>query len=103
VMEDGQVKVRGVSSRAVALGELARMVEEQPDLVEREPPNPANGVPIEGLAAWRDFSPSGATYSSGTHLAVVEIDPETGEVQVLKHVAVDDCGRILNNYMVESQ
>jgi carbon-monoxide dehydrogenase large subunit len=34
---------------------------------------------------------------------VVEIDTETGEVQVLKYVAVDDCGRVLNHYLVESQ
>ena len=103
VMENGRVAVRGVPARMIEAGELARMVEEQPDLIEREPPNPANGTPIEGLAAWRDFSPPGAAYSSGTHLAVVEIDTETGEVQVLKYVAVDDCGRVLNHYLVESQ
>jgi aerobic carbon-monoxide dehydrogenase large subunit len=103
VMADGQVQVRGVATRAVTLGELARMVEEQPDLIEHEGPNPANGVPIEGLAAWRDFSPTGATYASGTHLAVVEIDGETGEVHILQYVAVDDCGRILNHYLVEAQ
>src|SRR2546421_1782016 len=103
VMEDGQVMVRGVSARAIELGELARMVEEQPDLIVRESPNPANGAAIEGLASWRDFSSPGATYSSGTHLAVIEIDPHTGEVQVLKYVAVDDCGRIVNHYLVESQ
>ncbi len=102
-MEGGKLTVRGVSARAIDLGELARMVEEQPDLIERESPNPANGTPIEGLAAWRYFSPPGATYSSGTHLAVVEIDPDTGEVQVLKYVAVDDCGRVLNHYLVEAQ
>lgn len=103
VLENGQVIVRGTPTRTVAIGELARMVEKQPDLIEREAPNPANGAPIEGLAAWRDFSPPGATYSSGTHMAVVEIDPETGEVQILKYVAVDDCGRVLNHYLVEAQ
>ena len=103
VMEDGRVFVRGTPARAVALGELARMVEERPDLVEREAPNPANGVPVEGLAAWRDFSAQGAAYSSGTHLAVVEVDPESGEVRILKYVAVDDCGQVLNHYLVEAQ
>jgi aerobic carbon-monoxide dehydrogenase large subunit len=103
VIDDGRITVRGAPARAINLGELARMVEDQPDLIERESPNPANGAPIEGLAAWRDFSPPGAAYSSGTHLAVVEVDLETGEVQVLKYVAVDDCGRILNHYLVESQ
>ncbi len=103
LMEGGQISVRGVPARAVSLGELARMVEEQLDLIEREPPNPANGTPIEGLAAWRDFSSPGSTYSSGTHLAVVEIDPETGEMQILKYVAVDDCGRVLNHHLVDAQ
>jgi carbon-monoxide dehydrogenase large subunit len=102
-LEDGQVQVRGVPSRAVTLGELARLVEEQPDLIEHEPPNPANRRPIEGLAAWRDFSPSDSTYSSGAHLAVVEVDADTGKVRLLRYVAVDDCGRVLNHYLVEAQ
>jgi carbon-monoxide dehydrogenase large subunit len=103
LVEDGQVMVRGTPTQTVSLGELARMVEEQPALIEREVPNPANGTPIEGLAAWRDFSPPGATYSSGTHMAVVEIDPETGEIHILNYVAVDDCGRVLNHFLVEAQ
>ncbi len=103
LLEDGRVMVHGVSTRAVPLGELARLVEAQPDLIEHEPPNPANGKPIEGLAAWRDFNPPDATYSSGAHLALVEVDSETGEVRLLRYVAVDDCGRILNHYLVEAQ
>jgi len=102
-LEDGRVMVRGVPTRAVELGELARLVEEHPDLIERERPNPANGVPIEGLAAWRDFAPSSATFSSGAHLAVVEVDADTGEVRILQYVAVDDCGRVLNHYLVDAQ
>jgi len=103
VIKDGRVLVQGVPARAVALGELAGLVEEQPDLIEREPPNPANGVPIEGLAAWRDFTPPNSTYSSGAHLAVVEVDSDTGDVHLLTYVAVDDCGRVLNHYLTEAQ
>ncbi|HLX56597.1 MAG TPA: xanthine dehydrogenase family protein molybdopterin-binding subunit [Ktedonobacteraceae bacterium] len=103
VMDDGKVAVRGAPARAIDLGALASMVEEHPGLIEHEQPNPSNDAPVEGLAAWRDFSPPGATYSSGTHLAVVEVDPETGEVEILKYVAVDDCGRVLNHYLVEAQ
>ncbi len=102
-MENGQVRVRGVSTRAIGLGELAKLVEEQPDLIEREKPNPVNGVPIQGLAAWRDFMPSSATFSSGTHVAVVEVDSNTGEVHILQYVAVDDCGRVINQYLVDAQ
>jgi len=103
VIQNGQITVQGTSTRTIALGELARMVEEQPELIKRDAPNPANGAPIEGLAAWHDFSPPGATYSSGTHLAVVEVDSDTGEVTILTYVAVDDCGQILNHYLVEAQ
>jgi len=102
-MTGGQVRVRGVPGRGISLGELARQVEEQPDLIEHDPPNPVNGTPIEGLAAWREFSPSAPTYSSGTHVAIVEVETETGEIRVLNYVAVDDCGRILNAYLTEAQ
>jgi aerobic carbon-monoxide dehydrogenase large subunit len=103
VIKNGQVIVRGVPTRSIGLGDLARLVEEQPELIEREPPNPANGTPIEGLAAWRDFAPQGPAYASGTHIAVVEVDSETGEVGILKYIAVDDCGRVLNHYLAEAQ
>lgn len=102
-MESGRVVVRGVPARGIALGELARLVEEQPELLERDSPAQVNGIAIEGLAAWRDFAPSGASYASGAHLAVVEVDFETGEVHILSYVAVDDCGRILNHMLVEGQ
>lgn len=103
VLEDGKVTVRGVPTRSVELGELARRVEEQPDLIEHEAPNPVNGALIEGLAAWHDFAPAGAGFSSGTHLALVEIDRDTGDVHILSFIAVDDSGRIINHYLAEAQ
>ncbi len=99
----GQVSVRGVPTRTISLGKLATMVEEQPELIERENPNPVNGTPIEGLAAWRDFRPTNATVCSGAHLAVVEIDAETGEMHVLQYVAVDDSGNVLNHHLADAQ
>src|SRR6266516_517446 len=102
-LADGRVSVRGVPARAVTLGDLARMVEEEPGLIEHDKPNPVNGTPIEGLAAWRDFSPSNATYSSGAHLAVVEVVTETGEIHILQYTAVDDSGTVLNNYLADAQ
>jgi len=103
VIEGGKVMVRGVPARALELGELARRVEEQPDLIEHECPEPGDGRPVEGLAAWRSFASSGLTFSSGAHIAVVEIDSDTGEVRILSYVAVDDCGRVLNHYLAEAQ
>ena len=55
------------------------------------------------MAAWRDFTPSNAAFSSGTHTAVVEVDTDTGETHILSYVAVDDGGRILNSYLAEAQ
>ena len=100
---EGRIRVRGVPARAVTLGELARMVEEQPDLIEQDKPNPVNGTPIEGLAAWRDYRPSNPTYCSGAHLAVVEVDSETGDVHILQYSAVDDSGNVLNHTLAEGQ
>ncbi|HEX9058519.1 MAG TPA: xanthine dehydrogenase family protein molybdopterin-binding subunit [Ktedonobacterales bacterium] len=100
---DGRITVRGVPSRTIQLAELARAVEEHPELIEHEPPNPVNGAPIEGLAAWRSFTPPGMTFTSGAHIAVVEVAGETGEVNVLRYVAVDDCGRVLNHYLAAAQ
>ncbi|MCS7133256.1 MAG: xanthine dehydrogenase family protein molybdopterin-binding subunit [Candidatus Caldarchaeum sp.] len=44
-----------------------------------------------------------ATYGNSAHVAVVEVDPETGKVKLLRYVAVHDCGKILNKPIVEGQ
>lgn len=103
VVADGAISVRGAPAHSVSLADLARAVEAQPELIEREAPNPINGAVIEGLAAWRSFTPAGLTFSSGAHVAIVEIDGDTGEVHVLRYVAVDDCGRILNHTLAAGQ
>ena len=56
-----------------------------------------------GLAAELDFDQGSGTYPFGAHVAVVEVDTETGEVELVRHVAVDDCGRILNPLLVAGQ
>jgi carbon-monoxide dehydrogenase large subunit len=49
------------------------------------------------------FSASGATFPFGAHLAVVEVDMETGRVRLVRHVACDDAGRVLNPLILEGQ
>ncbi|MGH7915901.1 MAG: xanthine dehydrogenase family protein molybdopterin-binding subunit, partial [Candidatus Binataceae bacterium] len=56
-----------------------------------------------GLDASSFFEPSGCTFPFGTHVAIVEIDPETGVVKFDRYVAVDDCGRIISPLLVEGQ
>lgn len=51
----------------------------------------------------RDVEPEGATFPFGSHVAVVEVDLDTGKVELLRHVACDDCGRIMNPMIVAGQ
>ncbi|EQD75756.1 Aldehyde oxidase and xanthine dehydrogenase, molybdopterin binding domain protein, partial [mine drainage metagenome] len=55
------------------------------------------------LFAEVDFNPDGSTYPFGAHLAVVEVDSETGKVSILRMIAVDDAGRLLNPLLAEGQ
>ncbi|RZT87032.1 carbon-monoxide dehydrogenase large subunit [Pseudonocardia sediminis] len=57
----------------------------------------------ETLAAALDSKQAGATFPFGAHVSVVEVDTETGRVTPLRHIAVDDCGRIVNPLLVEGQ
>jgi carbon-monoxide dehydrogenase large subunit len=49
------------------------------------------------------YDPPNFTYPFGSHLAVVEVDPETGQIEVKKYVALDDCGPQINPVIVEGQ
>ncbi len=55
------------------------------------------------LAAQLDVTLTGATFPFGAHVSVVEVDTETGLVTPLRHIAVDDCGRVLNPLLVAGQ
>jgi carbon-monoxide dehydrogenase large subunit len=56
-----------------------------------------------GLGAEIDLTLDGTAYSSGTHVSVVEVDIETGGARLVRHVAVDDCGTVLNPTVVTGQ
>jgi carbon-monoxide dehydrogenase large subunit len=89
VVGDGALQVAGVPAKSVSWTELAAAAAEQK---------------IEGgLAHELDFDGSDATYPFGSHVAVVEIDRETGRVDLIRHIAVDDCGTILNPMLVNGQ
>lgn len=57
----------------------------------------------EPLSADFIFDQGGASFPFGAHIAVVEVDLDTGHVTLLRHVAVDDCGTVLNPVLVEGQ
>jgi len=56
-----------------------------------------------GLSATYFFEPKNFTFPFGTHVCVVEIDKETGETRIVKYVAVDDCGKVINPLLVDGQ
>ena len=92
--DDGRIGVAGAPDRALTWGELALAATESPRLPEGLEP---------GLSASVKFKQRDSTFPFGAHVAVVEVDMETGEVRPVRHVAVDDCGRILNPLLVEGQ
>src|SRR6266536_2021129 len=56
-----------------------------------------------GLEESYFFDPKDMLFDYGTQVAAVEVDPETGHIALLRHVMVDDCGRVINPLLVEGQ
>src|SRR4030095_16591896 len=56
-----------------------------------------------GLVATHFFEPKNFTFPNGTHVCVVEVDKETGDVEILRYVAVDACGKQINPVTVQGQ
>jgi carbon-monoxide dehydrogenase large subunit len=56
-----------------------------------------------GLSATYFFEPKNFTFPFGTHIAVVEVDRDTGDIKFLRYVAVDDCGKVINPMLVDGQ
>lgn len=84
--EDG-FAVRGVPTASVSWADLARHASDRD----------------EPLAVTTDFEQQHPTFPFGSHVAIVEVDTETGLVTPLRHIAVDDCGRVVNPLLVGGQ
>ncbi|MGH7763277.1 MAG: xanthine dehydrogenase family protein molybdopterin-binding subunit [Candidatus Dormibacteraceae bacterium] len=83
VIEDGLISVRGAPAKSVPATKV---------------------IPEAGLEVRESFDPKRPTaYSSGCHAAVVAVDPETGQVEVLRYVIAHDVGKSINTMMVEGQ
>jgi carbon-monoxide dehydrogenase large subunit len=83
---DAKVRVAG-TDRAISFADLAVHPAATP----------------EKLKAASDFSPDVPTYPNGTHIAEVEIDPDTGVTDIVSYRTVDDCGVVVNHAIVEGQ
>ena len=86
--ESGSFAVVGTPAKAVSWAEVAEHVD-----AAQQP----------GLQAESDFQPESPTFPFGAHLSVVEVDRDTGQVTVLRHVACDDAGLLVNPMIVDGQ
>jgi carbon-monoxide dehydrogenase large subunit len=83
LIDDGMITVKGTPSRRVPVTEI---------------------VPDEGIEVLETFDPKrGLAFSSGCHAAVVAVDPDTGQVEVLRYVIAHDTGQAINELIVEGQ
>ena len=92
VNEDGQYFVQGAPANAKTFQEVALAAYWYESLPEGTEP---------GLEAVSIFDPQNFTWPFGTHIAVVEVDGDTGEVELQKYVALDDVGNVINPMIVE--
>jgi aerobic carbon-monoxide dehydrogenase large subunit len=91
---DNKFFVKGSPSKAKAWGEVCLTAYLAHNI-------PAGIEP--GLEATTFFDPTNFTFPFGTHIAVVEVDAETGAVKMRRYVAVDDVGNVMNPMIVEGQ
>ncbi|TMJ10262.1 MAG: xanthine dehydrogenase family protein molybdopterin-binding subunit [Bacillati bacterium ANGP1] len=93
-VDGARFQVRGSPQRAVEFKDVARAAYKGAKL----PPGTEPGLEVTHF-----FAPPERVFPFGTHVCVVEIDPQTGEVMIRRYVAVDDCGTILNPLLVAGQ
>jgi carbon-monoxide dehydrogenase large subunit len=93
VLENGDAKVSG-TDRAVPIAALARAAYHQTHAFK--------GEITPGLSASADYDPPG-TFSNACHVAIVEVDIETGRTKIEKFLAVEDAGRIINPLIADGQ
>ena len=92
--DDGRIGIAGVPDTGTTLAEVARLAADPGMLPEGVEP---------GLDADDTWIQEEASFAFGTHVSVAEVDTETGDVRLISHVAVDDCGTIFNRMVVDGQ
>ena len=92
--ENGKFFVKGSPDQSKTIQEIATMANVAWNMPEGMEP---------GLEASAFYDPPNFVYPFGTHLAVVEVDPDNGNIEVKRYVAGDDCGPQINPMIVEGQ
>ncbi len=95
VIEDGKVSIVGIPGKSITLGELAQRA------------NPMRGAvkpgTEPGLESTQYFGPPSGATANGVHAIIVEMDPETFDLTILKYVVVHDCGTVINPMILAGQ
>ena len=95
VVADGKVSITGIPEKFIRLGELAQRA------------NPMRGAVTPGtepgLESTQYFGPAKGATANGVHAAIIEVDPETFDLKILKYVVVHDCGTVINPLILEGQ
>ncbi len=94
VFSEGRFSVKGVPRKGLTIQQIAR---------EAQRGNRLQEAVASELFADSSFEPSNFTFPFGTHICAVEVKPDTGEVELKKYVAVDDCGKVINPLLVDGQ
>src|SRR5437879_4535086 len=114
-LADGHVRVKGVPGKGLGLGALATVANPIRYAYAKEASEaalrlvkPRVGAMLglgeePGLEAFGYYAPSPATFRSGCHVAIVEVDPVTGDVRILRYVVQHDCGTMVNPMVIEGQ
>jgi aerobic carbon-monoxide dehydrogenase large subunit len=93
-LAEGQYRVKGSPDKGLALGDIA--------LAAYVPENIPEGME-PGLEETSFYDPENFVWPFGAHAAIVDVDIDTGKVEVARYVAVDDCGRAINPLLIEGQ
>jgi len=91
--EDGKFGVAGAPDKAMTMKEIAAVA-----YSGTLPPSIGTGLDVVDF-----FAPPGTTFPFGADVAVVEVDPETGEIDLKRYIAVDDCGKQVSPLLVDGQ
>jgi len=94
---ENRVCVRGKHDHSLTLQEIAQLSNMGKHGITMKP-----GVPA-ALETTSYFTPERAAYASGAHAAIVDVDPETGEVDIVSYVIGHDCGSVINPQFVDGQ
>jgi carbon-monoxide dehydrogenase large subunit len=112
---DGTITVRGAPGVSMSLGTVAVLsnplryaFDEASKAATQFAVGDPGGPPVAegeqpGLEGTDFYSPERSTFASGMHAVIVETDPDTAEVRILKYAVVHDCGRLINPMIVEGQ